>query len=184
MTVEVKIAVLVIVAAALALATRRSLTSLYSHGVYRLAGAVAAIALVLLNLEGWFTDPLAAHQVASWCLLLLSAVTPVYGYVSLRKGRPSASRGDPTLMDVERTTELVEAGAYRYVRHPIYSSFLFAAFGIFLKDVSWQGGVLTATVLLCAFLAAKTEERENIAYFGDEYRSYMKRTKMFIPRLL
>jgi protein-S-isoprenylcysteine O-methyltransferase Ste14 len=85
---------------------------------------------------------------------------------------------------VERTTELVDAGAYRYVRHPIYSSFLFGALGVFLKDVSWQSAVLTAIVMLSAVLAAKTEEKENVEYFGEAYRGYVARTKMFIPWLV
>jgi len=184
MGVGVKIAVLVVAAAALALLTRRSLAGFRSHGVYRLVAWVASVALVLWNLEGWFTDPLAAHQIVSWCLFLLCMFAVVWGVISLRRGRAGASRGDPTLISIERTTELVETGAYRYVRHPIYSAFLFAAFGIFIKDVSWQAALLTAIVILCALLAAKTEERENLGYFGDAYRSYMTRTKMFIPWLL
>lgn len=184
MNVEMKMAVLIIVAAVLAFLTRRSLTGFSSHGVYRLLAWVASVALVLLNLEHWFTDPFAAYQILSWCLLLLSIIAVPYGIVSLRKGRPSADRGDASLIGLERTTQLVEAGAYRYVRHPIYSSFLFAALGIFLKDISWLSALLTAIVILSAVLAAKTEERENIEYFGGAYRDYINRTKMFIPWLI
>ena len=184
MSVEIKIAVLIIVAAVLAFLTRRSLKGFYSHGVYRLIGWVAAIALVLLNLDFWFIEPFAVHQILSWFLLLLSIVVVPYGVVSLRKGRPSASRGDDSLISIERTTQLVEVGAYRYVRHPIYSSLLFGALGIFLKNISWLSALLTAIVILSAVLTAKTEERENIEYFGEAYRNYIKRTKMFIPWLL
>jgi len=183
-TVEVKITILITVAVALAFLTRRSLTDFYSHGVYRLLAWVASVALVLLNLETWFVEPFSAHQILSWCLLLLSIIAVTYGYVSLRTGRPNASRGDDSLIGVERTTELVMAGAYRYVRHPIYSAFLFGALGVFAKDISWLGALLSGIVILCAVVAAKTEERENIRYFGEAYRSYMKRTKMFMPWLL
>ena len=145
---------------------------------------VASVALILVNLEHWFIDPFAARQILSWCLLLFTVVPVTYGIVSLRKGRPSAGRGDASLIGPERTTQLVEVGAYRYVRHPIYSTFLFAALGIFLKKISWLSALLTAIVILCAVLAAKMEERENIGYFGEAYRSYMKRTKMFIPLLI
>ncbi|MCO6475396.1 MAG: hypothetical protein J5I94_02175 [Phaeodactylibacter sp.] len=30
-------------------------------------------------------------------------------------------------------------------------------------------------------LTAKTKEKEDIQYFGEAYRAYQKRTKMFIP---
>jgi protein-S-isoprenylcysteine O-methyltransferase Ste14 len=38
---------------------------------------------------------------------------------------------------------------------------------------------LAATIFL--ILTAKREEIENIEYFGEKYREYMKSTKMFIP---
>ena len=76
---------------------------------------------------------------------------------------------------------MVETGAYRRIRHPIYSSFLIGALGIFLKDITWAAGVLAGMVVLFAVLAAKTEEAENISFFGEAYREYMKRTKRFIP---
>ena len=70
MTLELKIAVWIIVTATLALLTRRSLTGFCAHGVYRLAAGAASVALVLLNLEGWFVEPFATHQVFSWCAFL------------------------------------------------------------------------------------------------------------------
>jgi protein-S-isoprenylcysteine O-methyltransferase Ste14 len=38
---------------------------------------------------------------------------------------------------------------------------------------------MAATIFL--ILTAKIEEVENIAYFGEEYRAYMQKTRMFIP---
>jgi protein-S-isoprenylcysteine O-methyltransferase Ste14 len=37
---------------------------------------------------------------------------------------------------------------------------------------------------LSAVLAAKTEEKEDVRHFGEAYRDYVTRTKMFIPWLL
>ena len=87
------------------------------------------------------------------------------------------------LLDIEKTTELVTVGAYRYIRHPLYSSLLFLAWGAFFKNPSWVGIPL---VLLAAFfltMTAKVEETENVRYFGITYQNYMKNTKMFIPFL-
>jgi protein-S-isoprenylcysteine O-methyltransferase Ste14 len=33
------------------------------------------------------------------------------------------------------------------------------------------------------FLAARRDEVECLAYFGDAYRAYMERSKMFVPYL-
>jgi protein-S-isoprenylcysteine O-methyltransferase Ste14 len=85
------------------------------------------------------------------------------------------------LIGIEKTTRLVTSGPYRYIRHPFYSSLLFLAIGAFFKQPSWLGGILSVLALFMLIATAKIEERENIAYFGEEYRTYMKQTKMFVP---
>jgi protein-S-isoprenylcysteine O-methyltransferase Ste14 len=83
----------------------------------------------------------------------------------------------------EKTTTLVTTGVYCYIRHPLYSSLLFLAWGIFFKTPSWLGGLLALTATLCLAATARVEEAENLRFFGDAYRKYMKQTKMFIPFL-
>ena len=65
----------------------------------------------------------------------------------------------------------------------MYSSLLFLAWGIFFKAPSWIGGLLALASTLSLVIAARMEEVENVHFFGDVYREYMKRTKMFIPFL-
>jgi protein-S-isoprenylcysteine O-methyltransferase Ste14 len=38
--------------------------------------------------------------------------------------------------------------------------------------------------IIAIFITAKTEEKEMIPGFGDQYFDYMKETKMFIPFIL
>ncbi len=184
MTFEIKIVILILATTGLAIVTRRSLTSFRSHGLYRLFTWAASLALVLLNLDHWFEEAFAIRQVVSWLLLLLSIVTVAYGSISLRQGRPDNSRNDSSLMGIERTTKLVMNGAYRYIRHPIYGSFLIGAVGVLLKHVSVASALLAGIISVLAVVTAKVEEAENIRYFGSAYRDYMKHTRMFIPYLL
>lgn len=82
---------------------------------------------------------------------------------------------------MEKTSRLVTTGVYRYVRHPLYSSLLFLGWGMAFKFPSWLDAGLA---LLCTFFliaTARIEERENVAYFEDEYVEYIGRSKMFIP---
>ena len=37
---------------------------------------------------------------------------------------------------------------------------------------------------IAVYITARIEEKEMIAKFGDEYREYMKETKMFIPYVI
>jgi protein-S-isoprenylcysteine O-methyltransferase Ste14 len=181
MSIQLKILILIIVSAALAALTWRSLISIRKHGIYRLFGWMTFIALILLNIDYWFVDPFSIRQMVSWLLLAICAAIVVYGMISLYRGKPNMMRKDPSLIGIERTTQLVMTGAYRYIRHPMYSSFLFGAWGVFFKHYSPISALLALLTTIFAVITAKKEERENISYFGDAYRDYMKRTKMFIP---
>lgn len=82
---------------------------------------------------------------------------------------------------VERTTALVTVGIYKHIRHPLYASLLYGAFGIFLKDPSLLGSVLALATSVFAFLTATVEEMEMLSKFGADYAAYMKRTTRFVP---
>jgi protein-S-isoprenylcysteine O-methyltransferase Ste14 len=98
-------------------------------------------------------------------------------------GKPDNDRDDPALVGLEKTTELVIIGTYRYIRHPLYSSLLFLAWGAFFKHPSYWGVFLALTATFFLTMTAKVEETENIRFFGDAYKNYMKESKMFIPFL-
>ncbi len=162
--------------------SRRPLRRFRSHGFYRFLAWEAIAALITLNLREWFADPFSPRQLLSWPLLAASLAMVVHAYRLLnRLGKPDRERDDPLLVGPEKTTELVTVGAYRYIRHPLYSSLLFLTWGAFLKGPSWLalGLALLATLFLTA--TAKVEEAENIRYFGAAYQSYMQTTRMFIP---
>jgi protein-S-isoprenylcysteine O-methyltransferase Ste14 len=42
-------------------------------------------------------------------------------------------------------------------------------------------GTLALVCTIFLSLTARIEERENIAYFGEEYAAYMQRSKRFTP---
>ncbi|MGB8648763.1 MAG: isoprenylcysteine carboxylmethyltransferase family protein [Anaerolineae bacterium] len=166
----------------LILFSRASLLKPRSHGFYRFFAWEAILALALLNLDCWFCNPLAWYRLVSWLLLALSLLLVVHGARLLREmGKPDERRKDEALIGFEKTTRLVTAGAYRYIRHPLYSSLLFLAWGVFFKDPSWVGGLLAATASLFLTLTARVEEEENIRFFGPAYEEYRRRSKMFIP---
>ena len=168
----------------LAYASRASLRDPRAHGFWRFWAWEAILALFLLNMEGWFRDPFAWHQLVSWVLLAASGFLVIYGTILLKRmGRQHPQREDGALLAFEKTTRLVTVGIYRYIRHPMYSSLLFLAWGVFFKAPSWVGGglALAATGFLVA--AGRMEEAENTRYFGEAYRAYIRRTKMFVPWL-
>jgi protein-S-isoprenylcysteine O-methyltransferase Ste14 len=176
--------ILLFIAASLALlwVSWTPLRDWHSHGFYRFFAWEAIVALVLLNLDAWFSEPFSLHQLVSWSLLAVSLVLVVAGVRSLdSRGKPSVARADRFLLGIERTTRLVTEGSYRYIRHPLYSSLLFLAWGVFFKSFSWVTLVLVLVSTIALFATAWAEERENCEFFGSAYRAYMTRTKRFIP---
>jgi protein-S-isoprenylcysteine O-methyltransferase Ste14 len=165
--------------------SRASLRQPNSHGFYRFFTWESILVLFLLNMDQWYIDPFSWQQLISWTLLFASLAPLFLGVRSLRRrGEPTDERpGDPSLLAFEKTTALVTSGIFAYIRHPLYSSLLLLAWGIFFKAPSLPGGalVLVATTFLIA--TARADEQECILFFGNEYQAYMQKTKRFIPFL-
>jgi len=181
MLIMLKLAVFMIVSFALFGVSRASLRNYRSHGFYRFFAWETFLGLMLLNLDIRKYQPSSAHHIMAIVCLILSGHLAIHGFQLLRReGKLDKRRDDPTLFWVEKTTVLVTSGAYKYVRHPLYSSFLLLIWGSYLFIPSWQAALLAIVATLNVIVAAKIEEKENLLYFGAAYSEYMKRTKMFI----
>ncbi len=165
--------------------SRKSLFRPHSHGFYRFFAWEFILGLILLNVPHWARNPFSFYQLISWLFLLISIFLVVHGVHLLKViGKPDQNRSDAELLAFEKTSYLVTVGAYKYIRHPLYSSLLFLAWGAFLKDPSSLPGlflVLSASVFLV--LTAKKDESECLRHFGNSYQTYMAGTKKFIPLL-
>jgi protein-S-isoprenylcysteine O-methyltransferase len=79
---------------------------------------------------------------------------------------------------------LIEAGPYRYIRHPSYSGALVSLFGFGLALGNWAG--LAASLCCMGFAYGyriPVEEAALASALGDGYRQYMKRTWRLVPFL-
>jgi protein-S-isoprenylcysteine O-methyltransferase Ste14 len=176
--------IIVFISASLALVTisRASLRHSRSHGFYRFIAWEAILAGVLFNLDGWFRNPFSWHQMISWALLVISLYLLIHSLVLLKRaGGQDTQRESDELLEFEKTTRLVTEGIYRYIRHPMYSSLLFLAWGGFFKSPSWVDGLIVSVATLALLATAHTEEAEDLRYFGEAYEEYMRRSKRFIP---
>lgn len=180
-----KIALFLLVSLPIITISRASLRKPGSHGFHRFFAWEAILALFFLNVDSWFQNPFSWHQIISWILLFASFVPLITGVRELRgRGRPEEQRAtDSTLLAFEKTTRLVTTGIYRYIRHPLYSSLLLLAWGIFFKLPSFPGFILSAIATTFLILTARADESECIKYFGEIYRDYMSHTNLFIPFL-
>jgi protein-S-isoprenylcysteine O-methyltransferase Ste14 len=144
------------------------------HGIARFFAFESVFIMVMLNSHVWFRSPFSIMQIFSWISLILSAWAAISGYLTLR-------REGKAEINFENTSVLVKSGLYKYIRHPLYLSIFLFGTGVLLKQPGKLQLVLGIVNLIAICLTARIEEYEMIAKFGDDYKNYMKETRMFIP---
>jgi protein-S-isoprenylcysteine O-methyltransferase Ste14 len=95
-------------------------------------------------------------------------------YLGRNWGMPMSQKADP---------ELVTAGPYSSIRHPIYSGIILAMIGMTIAvSLYW----LVAVVAIGAYFlySAIVEERSMARLFPDSYPEYKRSTKMLIPFII
>lgn len=165
--------------------SKKSLFEPHSNGFTRFFSWECIIILFVFNSPKWFFEPYSWNQVISWLLLCISLWFVIEAIFRLRRARkPGVVRVDEKLFRFEKTTELVNSGIYKYIRHPMYSSLLFLTWGTWMKQPLWYTlpAALLASWLL--WLTAGRDEKECLSYFGDKYSEYIKGTKKLIPFIL
>jgi protein-S-isoprenylcysteine O-methyltransferase Ste14 len=147
------------------------------HGIVRFFAFESIFILTLLNYRVWFVNPFSPLQLISWILLVLSIYVVITGYLLLKK------QGKPEI-NFENTSVLVKSGVYKYVRHPLYLSVFLLGTGVMLKNPATPQLILGVVNLIAVYFTALIEEGEMIDKFGEEYKAYMKETKMFLPYIV
>ena len=87
------------------------------------------------------------------------------------------------LYEAQRTRRLAISGPYARVRHPQYIGFVLIMSGFLLQ---WLTLVTLAMFPILVYMyvrLARREERDALAEFGEQYRSYMRSVPAFFPEL-
>ena len=140
---------------------------------------IQGVLLVVVAAAGWSLGP-------DWSGPLRVAGR-VVGILLVTGGIVLAFRGvvdlDGALTPLPRprdSAELVETGAYAFVRHPIYGGLILAAFGWAIVQASIVAVALAA--VLAAFLRVKSAREEAwLERRFPAYAAYRARTPRFIP---
>ena len=106
---------------------------------------------------------------------ILSNILIVVGFVIIAKAWK-------VLYRAQRSHRLATAGPYSRVRHPQYVGFIVIMFGFLLQWPTLLTVVMFPVLVVTYMVLARSEERDALTEFGDEYRAYMERTPRFIPR--
>jgi protein-S-isoprenylcysteine O-methyltransferase Ste14 len=120
------------------------------------------------------SDALGLPAPFRYVVLVCAGVATVAGVVWSFRSLPVARRGRGLCMQ----------GAYRWVRHPLYASFItLGAPGLAIFLDHWVFLLWVGVLHILWHLVIPIEERLMLARFEEEYRAYAQRTGRFFPRL-
>ncbi len=159
----------------------RTIFRFKSYGFYRFLSWECILLLLTFNYKFWFADPLSVFQILSWIFLINSLILIIPSIYLLKKLGNAIFDERSTLYKFEKTTNLIDDGIFKFVRHPMYGSLLFLTWGMLFKRPIPFLIIISIFSTIFLFITAKIEEKENIKFFGHKYKVYIKRSKMFIP---
>lgn len=119
-------------------------------------------------------------------------VNPVFSYLGIAVGLASLwlfhlthrdlGHNWSVSLDLRERHTLVTTGVYGMVRHPMYTGFWLMALAQVLLLPNWVAGPAGLVGFGILFFGRlRREEEMMINAFGDEYRSYMRRTARVVP---
>jgi protein-S-isoprenylcysteine O-methyltransferase Ste14 len=80
---------------------------------------------------------------------------------------------------------VIEAGPYRYIRHPSYTGALITLAGLGLALGNWAGLIVLLACMAIAYAyRIRIEECALVAALGEPYKKYIGRTYRLIPYIL
>jgi len=79
---------------------------------------------------------------------------------------------------------LVTHGVYAHMRHPQYTGIYIITLAFMIQWPTLTTLILRPFVIVMYYRLARKEEKIALEKYGDRYREYMKRTPMFVPRIL
>lgn len=144
------------------------------------------VTVLLLGPGHWYGHSLLREQFVPHSTPVYSAglALAVAGAVLAIWSRYLLGRNWSASVELKEGHELVVAGPYRVIRHPIYTALLLLFLGNALMVGDWRGLLAVAIVFVSFWFKLRKEEAWMAERFGDAYRDYRKKTRALIPAIL
>jgi len=155
-----------------------------SYGAYAAGRALISLSMLVISVFVLFREAGATAAIFK-PRQGLPAILPAmaaFWIAGMALGQVAKSRRLPQFFGFQEYPKLfIFTGAYSVCRHPMYTAWLVASWGLLVS----QPHLLTVfyNILLTAFVVytALQEERQMIALFGDKYRAYRKQIPFLLP---
>ena len=153
------------------------------------------IPLTIYLLSGWLSSQfpgldLYSHNAGHlWSDLLGLEGDPhlnlihIISYVFILGGMYLLSSSWSVLYKAQKSHGLATTGPYAYVRHPQYDGFILVMIGFLIQWPTILTLIMFPILVYMYKRLARSEEKEVLKEFGEEYSRYMAEVPGFIPRL-
>lgn len=149
-------------------------------------GAATRTILILIIVLLW------AFPVFSYQIFLPNLATRVIGLIICLSGlifavlsrRALGANWSASPAEVKEGHQLITAGPYKLVRHPIYAGVITGLLGTFIAAGKLHLLILLVLVAIGMFIRSRAEDKLMSQEFPAIYSEYKKKTKAFIPKVL
>ncbi len=147
-----------------------------------IAFAVAAPLARLLSTDG--VSALLVEGNVAAPLSVIGVVLYASGFVATYRSQTVMGSSWRIGVDESERTSLVTAGAFRFVRNPIFTSMLLAGAGLFLLlPTALSLAAFAALFIAVEIQVRAVEEPYLLRCHGEDYRRYARRAGRFVPGL-
>jgi protein-S-isoprenylcysteine O-methyltransferase Ste14 len=147
-------------------------------------GDTIQLVLLIIFLAIWITDSFFFHYstklkevIPEFLRITLASVVLFAAWILARSGMKAV------FGTTREKPEVINTGAFRLVRHPIYTGAILFYLGAILITGSLSAAAFWLVIVTSYTGIARYEEKILTVEFGDAYLTYKKQTGMFFPRL-
>jgi protein-S-isoprenylcysteine O-methyltransferase Ste14 len=112
---------------------------------------------------------------------VIADIIVLLGLIVALWGRITLGRNWNMYPSLQGHHELIEAGPYVYVRHPMYSGLVLMLLGTVIWYGTLPGFIFFAVCVFGTWLKWSREEKILTKHFGQNYLDYQKRVRALIP---
>jgi protein-S-isoprenylcysteine O-methyltransferase Ste14 len=169
------------IAAAAGAKAAREREPLASRAAFILAMAVSILLLGIRHWPGWLGRTVVpGGWVGYWCAVALV----IAGLAFSVWARALLGRNWSGTVTIKVDHELIQAGPYRKIRHPIYTGILLAVLGTGLAAGQLRGLLAFVITFGALWFKSRVEESWMEREFGERYTAYRRTSWALVPFVL
>jgi protein-S-isoprenylcysteine O-methyltransferase Ste14 len=155
--------------------------SVASRAMHVLPLAIAAVLLGAPSIPGWLGERWISDQFEVYAV---GAALVVGGLLFTVWARILLGGNWSGTVTLKHGHEIIRAGPYRWIRHPIYTGLLLAFLGSAIGRGEWRGLVALGLAAAALWRKLGVEEQWLQELFGSAYTDYRRSTWALIPFVL